>query len=143
MQNHISQISSYLKRFYRIYSSRLLASLQDRGYTDLRISFLEVLNFLCENEGSSIKEIGTSCGLKKQTMTSHLNELEKRGYIIRQVNAKDKREQHVFLTDYGKKFRLNLLESIQEIENDYQESIGDVELNRLKLILKTSISKIS
>ena len=70
----ISQIGSLLKRIYRVYSSELLTSLQQRGFTDLRPSFLEVLLFICENDGPSIKQIGSGCGLKKQTMTSHLNE---------------------------------------------------------------------
>jgi len=132
----ISAIGSLLKKIYRVYNSQLLASLQKKGFTDLRPSFLEVLLYICEYEGPSIKLIGEACGLKKQTMTSHLNELEKRGYVFRKANIKDKREQNIYLTEYGEKFRFNLFESINEIEKMYTDAVGEVELDRVALLLK-------
>jgi DNA-binding MarR family transcriptional regulator len=75
-------------------------------------------------------------------MTSHLNELEKRGYIERRVNEQDKREQNIFLTEYGLKFKLNLFECINEIEKKYTDLIGDLELNRVELTLKNFHSKL-
>ena len=138
----VSSIGSLVKKIYRTYSAELLTLLQVRGFTDLRPSFLEVLLFICEHEGATIKEIGSGCGLKKQTMTSHLNELEKRGYIERRMNAQDKREQNIFLTEYGLKFKLNLFECINEIEKKYTNLIGDLELNRVELILKNFHSKL-
>ncbi len=138
----VSSIGSLVKKIYRTYSAELLTLLQVRGFTDLRPSFLEVLLFICEHEGATIKEIGSGCGLKKQTMTSHLNELEKRGYIERRMNANDKREQNIFLTEYGLKFKLNLFECINEIEKKYTNLIGDLELNRVELILKNFHSKL-
>lgn len=141
--NKISLIGSLLKRIYRNYSSELLDSLQQRGFTDLRPSFLEVLLYVCENEGPSIKEVGRACGLKKQTMTSHLNELEKRGYVERKVNPRDKREQNIFLTEYGEKFKLNLFECIDIIEKTYTEVLGEVELDRVQHLLKNFHVKVS
>lgn len=140
--NKISLIGSLLKRIYRNYSNELLDSLQQRGFTDLRPSFLEVLLYVCENEGPSIKEVGRACGLKKQTMTSHLNELEKRGYVERKVNPRDKREQNIFLTDYGEKFKLNLFDCIDAIEKNYTDILGEVELDRVQHLLKNFHVKI-
>ncbi len=139
----ISSIGTLLKKIYRVYSGELLTLLEQKGFTDLRPSFLEVLLFICENEGPSIKAIGFGCGLKKQTMTSHLNELERRGYIKRKINEHDKREQNIFLTEYGERFKLNLFESLSDIEKIYAERVGDVELDRLNLILKNFFFKIS
>lgn len=132
----ISVIGSLLKKIYRQYSNELLIALQQKGFTDLRPSFLEVLLFICESDGPSIKEIGRACGLKKQTMTSHLNELEKRGYLQRHVNERDKREQNIFLTAYGERFKLSLMESISELERSYAERLGDVELDRVEHLLR-------
>lgn len=131
----IANIGSLLKKIYRIYSLELLKELQSRGFNDLRPSFLEILMYLSEHDGPSIKMIGKACGLKKQTMTSHLNELEKRGYIRREISEHDKREQLVFLTDYGEKFKLNLLQVTNNLERQYTTSIGEVELDRVELML--------
>ncbi|MBT7608210.1 MAG: winged helix-turn-helix transcriptional regulator [Bacteriovoracaceae bacterium] len=141
--NKISNIGSLLKRIYRFYSNELLNSMQKKGFTDLRASFLEVLFFICENKGPTIKHIGEGCGLKKQTMTSHLNELEKRGYIKRKVNLADKRAQKIFLTEYGEKFKLNLFQSVAELEQDYTSVIGEVELLRVEHLLENFHLKIT
>ena len=141
--NKISNIGSLLKRIYRFYSTELLNSMQKKGFTDLRASFLEVLLFICENHGPTIKQIGAGCGLKKQTMTSHLNELEKRGYIKREVNPNDKRAQRIFLTEYGEKFKLNLFQSVDELENSYSSIIGEVELLRVENLLENFHLKIT
>jgi DNA-binding MarR family transcriptional regulator len=131
----IAIIGGLLKKIYRVYSMELLKQLQSSGFNDLRPSFLEILMYLTEHEGPSIKMIGKSCGLKKQTMTSHLNELEKRGYIKRTHSENDKREQLVHLTEYGNKFRLNLLQVTNDLEKQYTAKIGEVELDRVELML--------
>lgn len=131
----IANIGSLLKKIYRVYSIELMKELQARGFNDLRPSFLEILMFLSENDGPSIKLIGKACGLKKQTMTSHLNELEKRGYITRSHSEHDKREQLVYLTDYGEKFKLNLLQVTNNLEKQYTAKVGEVELDRVELML--------
>lgn len=139
----ISKIGSLLKRIYRVYSASCIHKLEKRGFSDLRPSFLEILIYICENEGSSIKEIGKNCGLKKQTMTSHLNELEKRGYLFRKMNVKDKREQNIFLTEFGEKFKFSLFESVGELEKELGELMGDVELDRIEFHLSNFHEKIN
>lgn len=139
----LSVIGGLLKKIYRIYSSQILILLQEKGFTDLRPSFLEILLFITENDGPSIKEVGLACGLKKQTMTSHLNELQKRGYITRQINEIDKREQKVFLTEYGERFKFSLLEVLEKVELDFIKYIGDNELDRVKQTLENMHEKLS
>lgn len=136
MMKRISNIGGLLKRIHRVYNACLLKSLQNKGFIDLRPSFLEILLYICDHEGTSIKSIGEACGLKKQTMTGHLNELLKRGYISRSVSTTDKREQNISLTEYGEKFKMNLYESINEMEGILTERIGDVELDRVEHLLK-------
>jgi len=132
----IAEIGNLLKKTYRSYSNDLIILLQERGYLDLRASFLEILIYVSENESSSIKAIGEACGLKKQTMTSHLNELEGRGYIYRKPSEKDRRELQVNLTEYGQKFKLTLLDVTSILENKYVESIGEVEMERVASVLQ-------
>ncbi|MFT6632286.1 MAG: DNA-binding MarR family transcriptional regulator [Bacteriovoracaceae bacterium] len=138
----VSEIGGLLKKIYRLYSNDLLSQLQSRGFIDLRPSFLEILMYICENEGPSIKEIGLACGLKKQTMTSHLNELEKRGYINRNPSEKDRRELRVSLTPYGEKFKFALIEVTNDLEQEYLKSIGEVELDRILMTLENFHQRI-
>jgi DNA-binding MarR family transcriptional regulator len=132
----MAHIGSLLKKLYRAYNLELLSQLQERGFNDLRPSFLEILSYIADNDGPSIKEIGQACGLKKQTMTSHLNELVSRGYIRREMSSLDKRESEIFLTGYGEKFKLTLLQVVNELEKEYAKRIGEVELERIQLNLE-------
>jgi DNA-binding MarR family transcriptional regulator len=139
--NRLSNIGTLLKKIYRSYSGLMLERLQGKGFTDLRPSFLEVLLAICDHETPSIKDIGLAVGLKKQTMTSHLNELEKRGYVIRQTNPRDKREQLIVLTDYGQRFKLSLLECADDVERLYTQTLGEVELSRVEHLLQNFFDK--
>lgn len=139
----ISNIGGLLKKVYRQYNNKLLKALIAKGFTDLRPSFLEILLYACENNGPTIKEIGHACELKKQTMTSHLNELQKRGYIIRKVSESDKREQRVYLTDYGERFKFSLLEALDVLEVEYSNLVGDLELDRVNGTLENFHRKIN
>ena len=65
----IANIGSLLKKIYRVYSIELMKELQSRGFNDLRPSFLEILMYLTENAGPSIKLIGRAGGRKKQSLT--------------------------------------------------------------------------
>jgi DNA-binding MarR family transcriptional regulator len=139
----ISEIGSLLKKIYRNYSSDLLQALANKGFIDLRPSFLEILIYVCENSAPSIKEVGHACGLKKQTMTSHLNELERRGYTLRVKSERDKREQLVHLTEYGQKFKISMLEVLSDLEGKYLETVGEVEMDRIIHTLKNFQAKVS
>lgn len=138
-----ARVGSLLKRSYRILGQILHQKLQARGFTDLRPSFLEILIYICENEGTAIKNIGRACYLKKQTMTSHLNELERRGYIKRVTSTVDKRESHVFLTAFGEKFKATLQGVLEEIEKSLHFVLGDVEFERLELSLEHFLDRTS
>lgn len=139
---NISELGGLLKKIYRKYSQDLISSLQSKGFIDLRPSFLEILSYISETDAPSIKEIGRACGLKKQTMTSHLNELEKRGYISRSTGVKDRREQIVLFTEYGDKFKVALLDAISDLERHYLKSVSEVELERIVLSLSNLYLKI-
>lgn len=138
----LSSVGSLLKRIYRIYSSQVLVELQNSGFSDLRPSFLEILMYLVDHNAPSIKEVGEACGLKKQTMTSHLNELESRGYIVRKTSPRDRREQLIHLTEYGEKFKFALQNAVAKKESEYLEKIGEVEMDRMIQILESFHSKI-
>jgi DNA-binding MarR family transcriptional regulator len=144
MANRITDIGNLLKKIYRNYSVELIYNLEQKGYMDLRPSFLEILYFVIENpEGPSIKAIGGFCGLKKQTMTGHLNELIKRGYLEKRIGKLDKREQKIYLTEYGIKFQFHYKEVIKQLELDFIKDVGEVELDRVLDTLNSFYNKIN
>jgi DNA-binding MarR family transcriptional regulator len=140
--NHLCEISRLLKKSYRVYTSRILLSLKVKGFNDLRPSLIDLMFYLTENEGASIHEIGLEVGLKKQTMTTHINDLIKKGYLEKKVSESDKRKFQVFFTDLGQKLKLSFTDCLEEVQKEYLHLIGEVELLRLKSSLEFVDSKI-
>ena len=56
---------------------------------------------------------------------------------------KDKREQRVYFTDMGERFRLNLLESIGDTEQIITSHLGAVEILRIKDTLENFYSRVT
>ena len=142
MLNEISSIGPLLKKIYRHYSHELHLQLEAKGYKDLTPGIVEVLIFIVENEGVSIKYIGTSLGLKKQTMTSHINELIIRGYVQKKTSTEDRRAQNIYLSELGIRFKHCLHEIVLNVEDGYQQILGSIELKRFNLILEKIFQKI-
>ena len=141
--NTVSEIGSLLKKIYRCYSQEVLGYLQDKGFSDLRPSFLEILIYVSHSDGPTLKEVGEACRLKKQTMTSHVNELVKRGYLKKVKGVKDKREQNIYFTDLGEKFRMTLKAATTKVDEDYRQKLGEIELLKIKKSLNEFYNRIS
>ena len=133
----VAEIGSYLKKVHRMYSQDILKILNNKGFSDLRPSFIDILIVISEKEGASLKSVGKACNLKKQTMTSHVNELSRRGYIKKVKGDKDKREQNLYFTDLGSKFRMSLMEAIKTVEMDYISKVGEIEFLKVKKTLSS------
>lgn len=138
----VSHIGALLKHTYRVYSNSILDKLEARGFSDLRPSFIEILIYIAEHDGPSLTEICKSCHLKKQTMTGHINELVKRGYLVKKTGEKDKRETRIYFTELGEKFRLNLLAAVSDTEDYISQQVGSVEILRVKDMLESFFNKI-
>ncbi len=140
--HRMSVVGSTLKRLYRFYGNEVIERLGKKGHSDLRVSFLEILIFISHHQGAPIRDIGRACGLKKQTMTGHLNELVKRGYLERRSSQEDRRQQTIFLTGHGEKLKLALFESIEELDAEISEKIGNIELNRFQFYLENFFQQV-
>lgn len=76
------------------------------GYTDLSISEMHVIEAACQLEGSggnSARGIAQLLGITPGTLTTAINVLEKKGYLLRSPDPKDRRRIRVSATDLGRK----------------------------------------
>lgn len=63
---------------------------------------ISIIALLDEHPGETAKQISVRLSLPKTTVVTAVSRLVKRGYITREQNAKDGREQLLMLTDLGK-----------------------------------------
>ncbi len=85
---------------------------------DLRGGRGYILGFLYDHSGKSIyqKDIEEEMALRKSSVTSLLNNLEKNGLIERRPSSEDARLKSVVLTDKGSKIHEEVASEIDRVE---------------------------
>ncbi len=97
------------------YTTRICSRLFDRVLQwslleyDLQIGHWYFLRALWQREGITQKTLSSSIHLTESTTVIALNGMEKRGLVRRERSNEDRRKILVYLTDYGKSLREELL----------------------------------
>lgn len=92
-----------------------------------------VLKMLHDVDGQVQNDLAFITDRSKTSLTRLINTIEKKGYVIRMTSKKDKRINHIFLTDEGKVIFKKSLPVLQNLISELQEGINPEEL---KLTIK-------
>ena len=89
-----------------------------------------IMGYLYHNQGREIyqKTIESDFGIKRSTVTTILQLMEKKGYIRREAVEGDARLKRIFLTEQGKETAARTKTMIEQIEHRVLEGIGKEEL---------------
>ena len=71
---------------------------------------ITIISMIASSEQVTAKQISDILHVPKTTVVTAVDRLEKRGFIIRQVDEMDKRRKYLFLTDSGKEVNRQHLE---------------------------------
>jgi DNA-binding MarR family transcriptional regulator len=78
----------------------------------------------------------------QQAMGKTLKELERRGYIVRRIDAQDKRAKAIELTDKGETLARYALHVQAQVRQEYAIKIGVEELDALEQQLRNALGKL-
>ena len=95
-----------------------------------------VMEFLYSKGEKSIQEIRDRILLASGSATYVVDNLEKKGYVIRKISQKDKRVTYIGLTETGMKLIDEIFPTHKKNTKKIFEKINDKELVILKEILK-------
>ena len=95
-----------------------------------------VMEFLYSKGEKSIQEIRDRILLASGSATYVVDNLEKKGYVIRMISQKDKRVTYIGLTETGMKLIDDIFPTHKKNTKKIFEKINDKELVILKEILK-------
>ena len=95
-----------------------------------------VMEFLYSKGEKSIQEIRDRILLASGSATYVVDNLEKKGYVIRKLSQKDKRVTYIGLTETGMKLIDDIFPTHKKNTKKIFEKINDKELVILKEILK-------
>ena len=90
---------------------------------------------VCKNPGMSQEKLARYLCFNKSSVTRHLSNLEKNGYVERKTSPKDKRELLVFPTGKMEEIYPEVLEVTKQWDELIAKSVTDDEMNIFHQIL--------
>jgi DNA-binding MarR family transcriptional regulator len=136
-----NNLARLLKEFAKDFEHRVLIELHDRGHDDLRPSHSAVFSNLGMG-AVRVTELAERAQVTQQAMGKMLKELERIGYIARDVDGLDKRAREIRLTSRGVRLVEDSMKVVDKVRLEYAQKIGVEELEQLENMLRRAVNKI-
>lgn len=136
-----NNLARLLREFSKDFERRIFSAVQQRGYRDIRVSHIAVFANLGMG-AVRVTELAERAQVTQQAMGKMLREIERLGYIHRDVDSKDKRAREIRLTEHGTQLAAASLAAYQEVRAYYATRTGEETLVRLESELRDAIDKL-
>jgi DNA-binding MarR family transcriptional regulator len=120
-----NDLGRLLLEAHRAIASELDASLEERGYPDLRPGHAAVFLNIDRRAGTRLTELARRARMTKQGMMLVVDDLEERGYVRRVPDVEDARAKVVRLTARGRRCAAEARRAVQAIETRVRRQLGD------------------
>ena len=108
------------KRFYYKFAKKY-------GISDIA---LFTLNIIYNSKECIQNDLAEKLALPKQTVCSILDNFEKKGYVKREINPKDKRNRLISLTKKGIKFAKPIIEGLENLDINMLKCLSDEDIKK-------------
>ncbi len=136
-----NNLARLLKEFAKDFEHRVLLALQELGHEQIRPSHSAVFSNLGLG-AVRVTELAERAQVTQQAMGKMLKELERMGYLARDVDSQDKRAKEIRLTAAGVKLVKDSVKVLAQVRQEYSEKIGEDELDLLDAALRRVVNKI-
>ncbi|MBV8326009.1 MarR family transcriptional regulator [Chryseobacterium sp.] len=121
--------------------NRILADFT-RENINITLEMYLVLRCLWEKDGRNQQEISDVLYRDKASLTSLIDNLEKRNLVVRVQNQSDKRNKNIFLTDGGKTIKEKVTPIISELLSEIETTVSEKDLTTTIHVLDALFKKI-
>lgn len=130
-----------LREFSRDFERRIWEGMVKRGYPDIRPSHSAVFANLGMG-AVRVTELAERAQVTQQAMGKMLKELERTGYVARDIDGGDKRAKEIRLTGRGVALAADSLAVVDEVRAYYALKIGAEPLDLLEANLRDAVKKL-
>jgi DNA-binding MarR family transcriptional regulator len=120
----------------RRFQERVLALVNGKGYSDIRIAHLAVTRHV-DMAGPRIADVAARAGVTKQSMSEMIEQLRKMGFVRLAADASDKRAKIVTFTDSGRVLLETIRKAVATTEREVASRIGVRHVAALRTALTT------
>lgn len=136
-----NNLSRLLREFSRDFERRIWQGLAARGHPDVRPSHSGVFANLGMG-AVRVTELAERAQVTQQAMGKMLKELERMGYVARDIDGGDKRAKEIRLTERGETLVADSLQVVNEVRAFYEAKIGSEALDDLEAQLRDAVRKL-
>ncbi len=140
-QRRPSNLNRLLLEFGRDYERRVMAELLRRGHSLVRPSHITVFSHL-GNGAVRVTELAERAHVTQQAMGKMLKELERIGYIVRDIDGSDRRAKKIRPTERGRELMGDMETVVEEVRRFYVLRVGEEALTELEDKLAECVGKI-
>jgi DNA-binding MarR family transcriptional regulator len=137
-----NNLSRLLLEFGKDYERRILAALHVRGHESVRPCHSAVFSNLGLG-AVRVTELAERAQITQQAMGKILKELERLGYVARDIDGNDRRAKKIALTELGLQLVRDSMEVVEEVRGHYASKIGGNDLDSLESQLARCVDRIA
>ncbi|MEM0952548.1 MAG: MarR family transcriptional regulator [Pseudomonadota bacterium] len=134
-------LGRYLLEFGRDFERRVIELLQQRGHPQIRPSHAAVFANLSQG-AVRVTELAERAHVTQQAMGKMLKEMERIGYIVRDIDGSDRRAKKIRPTQRGLDLMRDSIDAVLEVRRYYAEQVGDEALLDLEQALGRCVKAI-
>lgn len=117
-----------IRSTHRALQRYLQLKIEPRGVT---LGMWYFLRALWNEDGLTQRELSRRVGTMEPTTLNAILTMERRGFVRRERNKKDRRKSHVFLTAKGRKLKSELIPLAKEVVNTAVQGLSPTEVKGL------------
>lgn len=123
-------IGQLLGRLLNSFRRELYRRAQEGGYADVREAHLQVFGAI-DWRGSRLTDLAARANMTLPAMSELVDDLQHRGYLERRPDPSDGRAKLIRPTRKGRRFIVEGLKAVREIEAEYAVTVGDQRFDAL------------
>ena len=118
--------------------ARLLRVLYDRQMASIGLTRSQwwLLTYLFFKDGINQSELAILMDMEKAPLSRLLDRMEKKGWVIRKNESKDRRTKNIYLSESIKPLISSMRDKAAEYRRESLSILTDKDLNKLKAILQ-------
>lgn len=123
------EIKKYIEIYYDFfYTSTRFYYKFAKKYDMSDISLFTLHAIYSNNKECIQNDLAEKLALPKQTVCSILDNFEKKGYVKREINPKDKRNRLISLTEKGIEFAKPIIEGLENLDINILKCLSDEDI---------------
>lgn len=123
------------------FQRRTLLKCRECGHHRVRSAHLSLISHLT-SDGICLSELALRSGISQQATGKLVKELERSGYLRRDIDSHDRRARIVHLTDLGSTLLADLHRVLNEVRGEYSSVLGADSLTNLECQLRGTLAAL-